>query len=152
MKYRILTSVILTSTILLTACANDETKNEQNHQTQKAQQNNKVYDKLTDNNVIKDGPTATSKNKDTTYTLGNHDRILKVTKNLSDMPLNIQKDEKQLNDDVTSFMEKDAKLKEIKSETVKIYYSEKLNRYYYVSYKLDVNSNVTEFIVSSYKE
>lgn len=101
--------------------------------------------------LLKKGSTATTKTKDVTFVLGNHDRILQVKKDLSDMPINKQQEEKKLEGYAKAYMEDDAKLKKVRSETQKVYYSKKINREYFVTYQLDTNGNVTEILISSYK-
>ncbi|MCO4339553.1 hypothetical protein MTR10_10355 [Staphylococcus agnetis] len=151
MKLKYVTAIFLSSSLLLAACSNDETSKENAHEVQKSHQTNKVYDKLSDKDITKKGSTATTKTKDVTFVLGNHDRILQVKKDLSDMPINKQQEEKKLEGYAKAYMEDDTKLKKVKSETQKVYYSEKINREYFVTYQLDTNGNVTEILISSYK-
>lgn len=151
MKYRVITAIFLTTTIALSGCTSDSHQNSKAQQLHTTTHENKVYDNLNEANVTKKGSIATTKDNKTTFVLGNHDKIIKVKIDISDMPLNLKKDEKQLNTMLHSYMEQDAKLKSVKSETKKVFYSEKINREYYTTFKLDGNGEVTDINISSYK-
>ncbi|MCO4346648.1 hypothetical protein MTQ93_11410 [Staphylococcus agnetis] len=116
-------------------------------QVKDSPKNNTVYGKLTkkhdDNGVVVID--------DTTYTLGEDDKILQAEIDFSDLPLDKNIDKNFLNEHAKDLMAKDAEFVSNESDTEQKYHSKSLGKDYYVTFSLNDEGKATTLIVSSFK-
>ena len=126
---------------------NDKTENKNENNAS----SNKVFGVLTETDIKKSGSIAISKRTDTTYILGDNDKILQVEKDFSDFPLNLNLDKNFLNEHIMDYMEDDAVLLAKQNDTTETYYSNKINKNYYITYSFTDDGKVSRLIVSSFQ-
>lgn len=147
MKYRLFGVLLFSLVFYLISCENDDSKRKLQPELNKPM----VYKKLVNQKGNKSNVDGIVVIKDVTYTLGNNNKILQVEKDFTNSSLDINLDNKLLKKYAQDYMEQDARLKENKSTTEKVFHSKKANKDYYVTYSLNDEGKVKTIIISSFK-